>query len=132
MHKFYVNSKFCADEEVPHLTRNLSTFYFFLLDKKRPPKIWEVLLNNLLAYPIQNRVHPIQIWVYVRSDYITFCCTIWVVLKHSEIINWAARAGHDINTLFVTNRLLVYVIVRRDDITIVAILVLVVFIISSH
>ena len=31
-----------------------------------------------------------------------------------------------------TNRLLVYVIVRRDDITIVAILVLIVFIISSH
>ena len=53
-------------------------------------------------------------------------------MKHSEIINWAARAGHDINTLFVTNRLLVYVIVRRDDITIVAILVLIVFIISSH
>ena len=57
-------------------------------------------------------------------------------MKHSEIMNWAARAGHDINTLFVTNRLLVYVIVRRDDITIVAILVLIVFIyltlISSH
>ena len=33
-------------------------------------------------------------------------------MKHSEIMNWAARAGHDINTLFVTNRLLVYVIVR--------------------
>ena len=53
-------------------------------------------------------------------------------MKHSEIMNWAARAGHDINTLFVTNGLLVYVIVRRDDITIVAILVLIVFIISSH
>ena len=57
-------------------------------------------------------------------------------MKHSEIMNWAARAGHDINILFVTNRLLVYVIVRRDDITIVAILVLIVFIyltlISSH
>ena len=53
-------------------------------------------------------------------------------MKHSEIMNWAARAGHDINALFVTNRLLVYVVVRRDDITIVAILVLIVFIISSH
>ena len=61
MHKFYVNSKLCADEKMPHLTKRLSIFYLFSWIKKDLPKTWEVLLNNLLAYLIQNRVRPIQI-----------------------------------------------------------------------